>query len=331
MLSALLAQGVLAEDVRVTLKGEDKDTRVTLVQLEGREVTYRKGRREHTVNIDDFIPESAFLVKSTFASNDPESRMDLARFAMHRGLFEEGRKVAQRVAQEHEDYHDRAARLAETARILQADKALAEAEEALDARDTEKAEPLLKGVIEDFPDTPAGAKAEVLLGTLRRVELEKRALELEKEAREAQQEADEQEQRRRAPIDDWLSELSAQVAEQEELKREADEDCASGRTFRGLPKYQDAVEALKTVRKALEENRDLLTFRGQDERADGIDENARQLMIECYYNWGRYLFQTGAYRTAATVCERGLAMDPKDRRLLSLKVDIDEWYDPTAD
>lgn len=327
----LLAAPIFAQDVRVTFKGEDDDDKIELISLEGRTLTFKNGSKPETVSIDDFVPESAFLIKQTFSGNDDEARLELARFALHRGLFEKARNLADQLAESSDEFRDQGARLGETARTLQADAMLNQAEKALDERDTEMAKPLLERVMEQFPDTRASVKSEVLLGTLRRVELEVRALELEKEARAAQQEADEEESRRRAPIDDWLDELSAQVATQERVKEQGDAENAEGKLFRGLSRYEDAVEALKKIRKSLNDNRDVLTFQGQDARADDIDKSARDLMIECYYIWAKYLFESGTYRTAATVCRHGIALAPKDRRLLSLKVDIDLWYDPLDD
>jgi hypothetical protein len=86
---------------------------------------------------------------------------------------------------------------------------------------------------------------------------------------------------------------------------------------------------METVRNSIAKNRTLLKYRGQDAHGNRIDDKARHLIIECYYRWAHYLYTTARYEVAAAVCKRGIAMDPKDRRFLSLKVDIDEVYDPT--
>ena len=143
--------------------------------------------------------------------------------------------------------------------------------------------------------------------------------------------ADAEERKKRAPIDDWLSELEGQVRTNEELKLEADKNCLENAVLTGLPKYENVVQSMQSLRESLAKNRDLLTYRGQDGHADRIDGKARQLIIECYYQWAYQLYKIARYDVAATVCKHGIAMDPKDRRFLSLKVDIDDMYDPLED
>ena len=87
------------------------------------------------------------------------------------------------------------------------------------------------------------------------------------------------------------------------------------------------MKSLETIRKSISQNRHLLKFRGQEELATRIDDGCKQLMIECFERWAYFLYRAARYETAHTIVSRGIALDPKDRRLLSLKVDIDEIYD----
>ncbi|MEZ5993123.1 MAG: hypothetical protein R3E76_12285 [Planctomycetota bacterium] len=312
--------------VKVKLKGEDKDFEAEIVALDGDNVTYKKGRKEFTAKLDDFEPESQFAIMDDRTGNLGDELMGLARFAMHRGLYRQAQETAEKAGRL-DGFKERAERLAQVAFVLEADAALDKAIEALDARDVEKARPLLQDVVSRFGGTPAAVKADILLSTLKRVELDVKAAELEEEAKKAQAEADADEKKRRGPIDDWLDELSTQVDTHDKSKLEGDKDCLEGSYNRGFLKYENAVEALNTIRENLEKNRGLLKYRGQDANADRIDEKARRLIIECYYSWAYYLVRAVRYDTAALICARGIEMDPKDRRFLSLKVDIDEYYD----
>jgi hypothetical protein len=316
--------------VKVKLREDDKDFNADIVKVEDGKVTYKKGRKEYTVPLADFELESQFAIMDDQTGNLGPELIGLARFAMHRGLYEHARETAKK-AMFDDAVKDAAQRLSDVAFILQADAALDKAIEALDAKDVEKAGPLLQGVKKDFAGTPAALKADILLGTLKRVELEVKAAELEKEAKKAQAEADADEQKRRRPIDEWLTELEEQVATHTKTKQEADKDCIDNNISRGLPKYENVVEALKTIRENLTKNRKLFKYRGQDQHADRIDGKARRLIIECFYSWAYNLYRAQRYDVAATVCARGIKMDPKDRRFLSLKVDIDEYYDPLED
>jgi tetratricopeptide (TPR) repeat protein len=313
--------------VKVKLKAEEKDFEAAIVSLEDGEVLYRKGRKDFTARLEDFELESQFLIKDELAGETGDELLDLARFALHRGLYAQAQKTAAQAAKL-AGFADQAARLSTVAFNLEADAVLDKAIVALDEKDTAKARPLLEEVTSRFPTTPAAVKADILLGTLKRVELEVRAAALEKEAQKAQQDADAEEQKRREPIDTWLTELEGQVSTNADIKKEADEDCLEGATNRGLPKYENVVEAMQTVRNSIAKNRALLKYRGQDEHGNRIDDKARQLIIECYYRWAYYLYVAARYDVAVAVCKRGIAMDPKDRRFLSLKVDIDEVYDP---
>lgn len=316
--------------VKVKLKAEDKEFEAEIENLQDGEVTYRKGRKQFTAPLEDFELPSQFAIMALRSGETGDELMHLARFALHRGLYSEAQQTAAKAAKL-EGFNDKAERLSAVARNLEADALLDKGIAALDDKDVERARPLLQEVISRFPDTPAAVKAEVLLGTLKRVELEVRAAQLEKEAKQAQADADAEEQKRRAPIDDWLTELESQVAAGTETKKEADEDCKQGYIIRGLPKYENTVKAMETLRNNLAKNRSLLKYRGQEAHADRIDDKAKGLTLECYYSWAWYLYKAERYEVAASVCKRGIAMDPKDRRFLSLKVDIDEVYDPSED
>jgi tetratricopeptide (TPR) repeat protein len=328
MLLLVLACAAPAWAVEVKLKAEDKDFNAAILKLEDGVVTYRKGRKEHTAQLTDFELPSQFAIMDDRLGDTGPELMKLARFALHRGLYAEAQQTAARAAKL-DDFKEQADKLSAVAFSLEADAVLDKAVAALDAKDTEKAKPLLQDVIKRFANTPAAVKADILLGTLKRVELEVRAAELEKEAKQAQADADAEEAKRRAPIDDWLAELDGQVDSNADTKKEADNDCVTGYVNKGLPKYEDIVQAMQTLRKSITKNRNLLKYRGENTQADTIDDKARKLIIECYYNWAYYLYQTTRYDVAATVCKHGIDMDPTDRRFLSLKVDIDEVYDPT--
>lgn len=316
--------------VKVKLKAEEKDFEAEIEKLENGEVTYRKGRKQFTVPLEDFELPSQFAIMQDRSGTGGDELLHLARFALHRGLYPEAQQTAAKAAKL-DGFKDKAERLSAVARNLEADALLDKGIAALDAKDVEQARPLLQEVITRFPDTPAATKADILLGTLKRVELEVKAAELEKEAKKAQADADAEEQKRRAPIDEWLTELESQVATNTDTKKEADEDCKQGYTNRGLPKYDNVVKAMETLRGSLAKNRNLLKYRGQEAHADKIDSKAKALIIECYYNWAYYLYQTARYDVAASVCKKGIEMDPRDRRFLSLKVDIDEVYDLSED
>ncbi|MBZ0135662.1 MAG: hypothetical protein K8I27_04760 [Planctomycetes bacterium] len=330
LLTLLIAFATPLWAVKVKLKTEDKEFEADIIRVYDGEVFYRKGRKEYTAPLEDFETGSQFLVMQSVAGADGESLLDLARFALHRGLFKEARETADRAAKL-DGFTEQAQRISDVAYVLEGDALLDEAIAALDEKNAAKARPLLERVIAAFADTPAAVKAEILLGTLNRVELEVKAAELEKLAKEAQADADAEERKKRAPIDDWLSELEVQVGANEDIKKEADQDCIENQVLRALPKYENVVKAMQSLRKSLMDSRYLLTFRGQDGHADRIDGKARRLIIECYYQWAYQLYKMTRYDVAATVCKHGIEMDPRDRRFLSLKVDIDDMYDPLED
>src|SRR5690606_35106822 len=111
-------------------------------------------------------------------------------------------------------------------------------------------------------------------------------------------------------------------------KMSGDTENASGQLQRGLPMYENVVKALGDIRKALVENQPHYQYRGQVEKAAEIDKAAGELTIDTYERWIFYLYRAQRYETAANLCSRALKLAPKDRRLLSLKVDIDNLYDP---
>ena len=330
LFAVMLALAAPLWAVKLKLKGEEKEFEADVLSIADGEITYRKGRKEFTVPLDDFETESQFAAMQTVTGTDGESLIKLARFALHRGLFKQARETADRAARQ-DGFAEQSERIAGIAFVLEGDALLDQAIVALDEKDVEKARPLLERVISEFPKTPAAVKADILLGTLKRVELEVKAAELEKEAKKAQAEADAEERKKRTPIDDWLTELDAQVGTNEELKQEADKDCLDNAVLTGLPKYENVVKSMQTLRESLAKNRDLLKYRGQNSHADRIDDTARKLIIESYYQWGYQLFKMTRYDVAATICKKGIAMDPTDRRFLSLKVDIDDMYDPLED
>lgn len=323
----VLAPPLLA--VKLKLKAEDKEAETQVLALNDDEVSYRRGRKDAIARIDDFEPASAFVIKRQFTPNEPRPTLELARFAMHRALYSAARDTARAahkldVALAAEaDTVIRVADIIEAERMVDAGIAQIEAGKPVDARVT------FTSVRQMFPATPSAIKAEVLLSTLEGVELELKARQLEEEARKAQDQADADERKKRQPVDDWLGAVQEQVKAAEDKKTEADADCAGARTHLGLPKYEANVNAMIKLRKNIDENRKMLKFRGQEGQADALDARAKRVIIECYERWAFYLYRLERYQMAADLCARGIALDPKDRRLLALKVDIDEMWDPT--
>jgi hypothetical protein len=329
MLKLLLAMLLFATPlyaVKLKLKAEAAEFDATVTRLEGDTVHYRKGRKDFTAKLDDFEPASAFLIRKDAAGNAADARLELARFALLRGLYAEAR-VECEAAAANADLKAEADRIRAIARALEADALYDKGVSALDALNVEEAGRVLRQVDTDFGDTPAAAKARILLGTLNRVELEIKARQLEEEARKAQEVADDDERKKRRPIDEWLAEFETQLTELTRNKATADQECLDLNINKGLPRYDETVKSLETIRKSISQNRHLLKFRGQEELATRIDDGCRQLMIECFERWAYFLYRAARYETAHTIVSRGIALDPKDRRLLSLKVDIDEIYD----
>ncbi len=327
LLSALLAAPLFA--VKVKLKSEDKEVETTLTSLSGDIVSYKRGRKDATARLDDFEPASAFLIKKSFTAEDATQVLELARFALHRGLYLQARETARSAARLDAAQGPDAQAVADIADILEADQLLESASNQLEAGKPVDARKLLAQILEKFPKTPAAIKAEVLLGTIDSVELELKSRQLEEEARKAQETADADERKKRQPVDDWLATIADQTKSLEDKKIEADADCNAGRTPTGLPKYESTVSTAIRLRKTMEDNRKWLKYRGQPELADKLDARALRTIIDCYERWGFFLYRLARYDMAAEVVAKGIALDPKDRRLLSLKVDIDELYDPT--
>ena len=313
--------------VRLKLKAADKDFDATNISLLEETVSYRIGRRDHTAKLDDFELESQFIIKRHVTEKTPEAELDLARWAMHRELYRQAGDIARKLVPV-PALRDDAEAIVDACHILEADQLLDRAVVLLDAQDVAAARPLLEEVVSRFPATPARVKADVLISTLKNIELELKAAALEEEARKAQADADADERKKRAHIDVWLEGLDVQINENTETKKVADEDCTANQITRGMPKYDNVVKAMEKLQKAIDDNRKILTFRGQTETADRIYERARKLIVECLYSWAFHANRTARYDVAANICARGIRMDPKDRRFLSLKVDIDEVYDP---
>lgn len=327
MVALLLAASPLFA-VKLKLRAEEAEFEATVESFDGETVVYRKGRREFTAKLDDFEYASGFEIKKQFTPDTGSAKLELARWALHRGLYVPAHDTAAEAAKLDEKLASHAQRVQNSARYLQADALLDKGNAALDSKNVEEARKLFTQVIELFPETPARTKAEVLLGTLDRVALELKARELEEAARKAQEDADADERKKRKPIDDWLSEQEAVVSSNAETKREADTECAFGRIHKGLPLYESAVKSLENVRKLLANNRHHYTYRGQIEQANTIDQAAKNMMIDIYERWVFYLYRGARYDVASQVCNTALKLAPSDRRLLSLKVDIDEMYDP---
>ncbi len=327
MLALLLAAAPLWA-VKLKLKADAEEFEAAVLNFDGENVTYRRGRKELTAKLADFEHASAFEIKKQYTREDGAEWLELARFALHRALYTQAHDTARQAASLDPRLQPQVERVLNTARYLQADALLERGSVALDEQKIDDARRLLTQVIEQFPDTPAKVKAEILLGTLDRVALEIKAKELEEAARKAQEAADADERKKRKPTDDWLNELSAQVDAQRDVKRAGDTECVANRIHKGLPMYENVVKALETIRKQIEGNRHYYTFRGQMEQANSIDKAAKTLMVDTYERWVYYLYFNARYDVAAGVCNTALKLAPSDRRLLSLKVDIDNMYDP---
>jgi len=327
LFSALLAAPLFA--VKLKLKSEDKEAETTILALSGDTVTFKRVRKDFTARIDDFEPDSAFIIKKQFTAEEAGPLLELARFALHRALYPEAREAARNAVRKDSGVEADANATILLTDFLEADRMLDAANTQIETGKPADARVTLTTIKTRFAHTPAAIKAEVLLSTIDAVELELRAKQLEDEARKAQESADADERKKRQPIDDWLSNLQDQVKAAEDKKIEADADCNANKASLGLPKYEAAVNSAGKLRKAIEDNLKLLKYRGQAELAERLDQRARQLTINCYERWGYQLYRLQRYDVASEVVAKGLTMDPRDRRLLQLKVDIDELYDPT--
>ncbi|MHC4841108.1 MAG: hypothetical protein ACYTDT_09165 [Planctomycetota bacterium] len=310
--------------VEVKLSGEAKSFEPKELRLEGDMVHWKKGRKDKSAALSDFERPSQFLIKQRFTKKDSAAQLELASFALHRGLFKQTR-VCLKLAEKDESLATQIASIVLIANNLEADELIQQARELLDESKTEEARPKLQRVLDDFPKTLAADDAQVLLTTLDRVALEAEARELEKKAKDAQKDADASLSKKRAPIDDWLDVLQQQVTTDRETYTAANADCLANKVHLGLPKFEDAANSLIKLRKSIEKNRHELKYRGQPERADKIDGDCKKLLIDVYERWGYYLYQRTSYKRAAEVCDLGLKLNPRDRRLLRLKLDIDDW------
>ncbi|MDC1141926.1 hypothetical protein OAU50_02440 [Planctomycetota bacterium] len=322
LLLLFLASPLWAIDVRLT--GEEKTFTPKELRLEGDTVHWKKGRKERSAALSDFERPSQFLIKKQFTAKKAPAQLELARFALHRGLFDQTRECL-KLAQVDESLTDQIKATQAVMSELEADTLMQQAGELLDASKPEEARPLLERVITDFADTLAANDARVLLTTLDRVALEAEARELAKKAKDAQKDADASLAKKRAPIDDWLDVLQEQISTNRTLFKEANKDCLGGKVHLGLPKFENAADSLIGLRKSIEINRHELKYRGQSERADKIDAECETLLVDVYERWGYYLYARASYRMAAEVCNLGLKLNPRDRRLLRLKLDIDDW------
>lgn len=329
LMAAMLLLAAPLSAVRLKLKADSADFEATVLRLSDGEVVYQRGRREFRAALTDFEAPSAFLIRQQFTPDEGAAYLELARFALHRALYEQAGSTAREAARLDADLAERANELADTARVLHADALLQQGADALDAHDVENGRALLTRVTEEFADTPSLLKARILLGTIPRVELEIKARQLEDAARQAQEEADEEERMRRKPVDDWLTGLNEQVESARESKLEADRENVANRIHIGLPIYDNAIRELKKIREALVEHSHRYIYRGQIEHSNNVDRAAKELMVDCYERWVFHLYRHARYDTAAQVCNTALKLAPSDRRLLSLKVDIDDVYDPT--
>jgi len=315
--------------VKLKLKAEDKEVETTVDSLVADEVTFTRGRRESRAHIDDFEPASAFVIKSRFTPAQARPTLELARFAQHRGLFDETRESASTAVRLDAGLKPEADNLVLVADILEAEALIEAAYGHMEGARPAEARAALSAVRERLGHTPAAIKAEVLLGTLADVELAIKSRSLEDEARKAQDAADADEQKKRKPVDDWLASLDDQIKAGEARKLEGDVDSASNKVMQGLPKYESVIVNMTKLRKAIEDNRRVLAHRGQGESANALDARARKLMVDCYERWAYYLYRLERYEYAADICTRGITLDPTDKRLLAIKVDIDEMWDPT--
>lgn len=327
LLTALLASPLWA--VKLKLKSEDKEVETTVSSLSGDVVSFKRARKDFTARIDDFEPASAFLIKKQFTPDEPRQQLELARFALHRGLYATARDTARAAAKQDTALAHDADAVSGLCDILEADGLLDTAGAQIEAGKVADARATLTAIRTKFAATPAATRAEVLLSTLDAVELELRAKQLEDEARKSQEVVDADERKKRQPVDDWLAGIQDQVKAVEDKKIEADADCNAGKVLVGLPKYESAANSAIKVRKLIEENRKFLKYRGQPELADRLDQRLRTSLINIYERWGLRLYQMGRYDVARDVANKGIALDPRDRRLLQLRVDIDEMYDPS--
>jgi len=211
--------------------------------------------------------------------------------------------------------------------MLESEALFAQANACIDAADVEGARKQLNTLLARFKGSAASRRGEALLATLDQLATELKQKAMEEEARKAQELADAETRKKRQPIDDWLQEFDTQCNTDEQRLRDADADARAGRTGKGLATMEDIVNGSVKIRDSLVKNASYLVYDGQVDRAKAIDERALKLIVDSYERWSNHLFAMKNFALAGKTCERGLEFDPKDRRLLALKVDIDEVYD----
>ncbi|MCC6573366.1 MAG: hypothetical protein IT462_06190 [Planctomycetes bacterium] len=333
LLLVLLASPLAA--AKLQLKAEAKAADTHVVKLEAGQVTIKRGTKESTHKIDDFVPESAYEIKKQFTVREARALVELARFAMHRELFEQTRlNLADALALD-KALSDDVQKTTALLNTLQAESMFYQGTEILDRAkaqgDIDKARALLKQVIEKFPDAGAAVKAEIVLGTLDQVALDLKARQLEEEARKAQVAADEEIRKRRVPVDEWLTQQDTTLQGWETATLEKIEKSANGGGIAdAVEEYQALANKAQKLRDSMAHNRDQLIYSGQPARAADLEKRAKVLQVECYNRLAKWLMALRNWAAASRACEAGLAIDPRDARLIAQKVDIDEWYDKDA-
>jgi tetratricopeptide (TPR) repeat protein len=305
------------------LKNDAREFRVESVSLDGDNVTYVRGRREFTVPLQDFEPLSVYRIRASLAQ-DHDDWMVAGRYALSRSLYEQAVEAAGHAKSAAGEGSPDAQQLLDTARELHAHALVEAASDLLHEQEPAKAREKLEQVRRDYADTGSAVKADVLLSTVTRVELDLRARELERAAIEAQAEADADESRRRQPVDEWLAEFGRQIERANELRIQGETEVAGNRPTRAAGHYSEAANILRNVRRSLADGRRHLVYRGQNEVADEVEERATEALVNVYERWANYLFYAQLYDQAVDICNRGLRLAPGDRRLLTLKVDLDE-------
>lgn len=313
--------------LKVSLKSEEKPFDATPLKLERNTLTYKRGSKEVTCSIDEFVADSAFELKKALTPREPKPLLELAFFALYRDLYAQARASAKDAQSLDGALASDCARIAALCDTIESEELFSQAQACMDAADVEGAKQRLQALAARFRGTAAARRGEALQVTLDQLAAELKQKALEEEARRAQEQADAEVRRKRQPVDDWLGEQVAQLGRDETRLRDADAAAASGKTGKGLATMEEIVNATTKLREGLAKNASYFTYDGQAARAKEIDERARKLIVDCYERWANHLFAMKNFALASKVCERALELDPKDRRLLALKVDIDEVYD----
>jgi hypothetical protein len=313
--------------LKVALKLEERPFEATPLKLDGNSLTYKRGSKEFTCSIDDFVADSAFELRKVLTPREAKPLLELARFALHRELYTQARDCGKDALALDKGIAGDLAQLSALADVLESEALYSQANACIDAADVEGARKQLNTLIARFKGSSACRRGEALLATLDQLATELKQKAMEEEARKAQDLADAELRKKRQPIDDWLQEFDTQLGADEARLRDADADARAGRTGKGLGAMEEIVNATMKIRDGLTKNASYLIYDGQVDRAKAIDERALKLIVDSYERWGNHLFTMKNFALASKMCERGLEFDPKDRRLLSLKVDIDEVYD----